>query len=241
MTLLDEGRWPFPPVTFAIEPHCTALLVIDMQYYDAHPDYGIGKAIEMALPGAGGYFFKRLREETIPNIQRLLGFFREQGLLVLYTAMGSNFRDGRDLAPLARAKYAQREGYAGCAIPCYRGHFEYSILADLQPNPYELIIHKTTPGAFASTNLDQLLRNTGMEALIVTGVVTDACVDSTARTAADLGYKCVLVSDACAAHEAAAHAATLHSFSKYSGRVATTEEVINQLYAGMNPFHARVL
>ena len=231
---ISDGRWPFPPISFTIQPTSTALLIIDMQYLDAHPDYGIGKAMETVEPGSGDYYFGQLSNQIIPNIQHLLSFFRANGLYVLYLTLGSEFEDGRDLSPLRRAKFAQRQQQAGCPIPLYRGRFEYQMLPELKPEPGELVIMKTTPGAFASTNIDQLLRNLGIETLLITGVVTDSCVESTAREAADRGYKCIIVSDACAAHEAAAHQATLHSFQKYFGRIQTTEGVIAELAEGIS-------
>lgn len=226
---ISNGRWPFPSISFNIQPTRTALLIIDMQYLDAHPDYGIGKAMEAAEPGSGDYYFGQLSHQVIPNIQRLLSFFRANELCVLYLTLGSEFEDGRDLSPLRRAKFAQRQRQTGCSIPLYRGHFEYQILPELKPEPGEPVIMKTTPGAFASTNLDQLLRNLGIESLLITGVVTDSCVESTARGAVDRGYKCIIVSDACAAHEAAAHQATLHSFQKYFGRTEITEAILAEL------------
>ena len=229
MAANSTGRWPFPSMTFEFELAKTALLIIDMQYFDAHPDYAVGQAMEAAAPGSSEYYFGCIRNLVIPQIQRLLVFFRSQGACVMYTASGSAFKDGRDRTPLARAKYEQREKHSGRPIPLYRGSFENQILPELKPEADELVIRKTTASAFVSSNLDQILRNMEIESLIITGVVTDGCVESTARGASDRGYKCIVASDACAAHEEASQCSSLHTFGKYFGRVQIAEEIIRDL------------
>lgn len=71
----------------------------------------------------------------------------------------------------------------------------------------------------------------GVECLVVTGVVTDGCVDSTARDGSDLGYDCVLVEDGCAAWSEAWHAAALQAFERYFGLVSATDDIV----AGLAP------
>ena len=93
-------------------------------------------------------------------------------------------------------------------------------------------MNKTTYGTFTSTGLDHALRSMGVDSLVVGGVVTNVCVETTARDAADRGYEVVLVEDGCAAYSPEIHDATLLSFQGPFGRVRTTDEVLALLKAG---------
>jgi len=81
-------------------------------------------------------------------------------------------------------------------------------------------------GAFASTGIDHLLRSLECEHLFVTGVSTNMCVETTAREAADRGYAVTLVDDACAATHEDLHEGALRNFSRFFGKVRSTDEVI---------------
>ena len=80
-----------------------------------------------------------------------------------------------------------------------------------------------------STMLDQTLRNMGVESLIVSGVTTDVCVETTARDAADRGFQVIIVEDACTAFSEDLHRAALQAFSLAFGRVRKTQEVVRLL------------
>lgn len=180
----------------------TALIVIDMQR-------------DFCAPGGyadqAGLDVTRLRA-PIPAIQALLAGARARGLLVLHTREGHR-SDLSDLPPLKR----QRAEAAGAPIGSQgplgkllvRGEYGHDLIDELQPLPGEPVIDKPGYSAFASTDLDLLLRNRGITELIVTGVTTEVCVSSTLRSAVDFGYHCILVSDACASADPELHAAAL--------------------------------
>jgi nicotinamidase-related amidase len=100
------------------------------------------------------------------------------------------------------------------------------IVSALAPRPDELVINKTTYGTFNSTGLDHTLRHLGITTLVVGGVVTNVCVETTARDAADLGYQVILVDDACAAYSPEIHESTLLSFQGPFGRVRQADDVL---------------
>jgi biuret amidohydrolase len=102
----------------------------------------------------------------------------------------------------------------------------------LEPRPGELVVNKTTYGPFNSTGLDHALRSMNVASLVGGGVVTNVCVETTARDAADRGYEVVLVDDGCAAFSPEIHEATLLSFQGPFGRVRTTDEVLALLRGG---------
>ena len=81
-----------------------------------------------------------------------------------------------------------------------RGEPGHDIIADLYPQPGEPVIDKPGKGAFYQTDLDLMLRNRGIDTLLVCGVTTEVCVNTTVREANDRGYRCVVISDGCASY-----------------------------------------
>ena len=90
------------------------------------------------------------------------------------------------------------------------------------------MLAKTSSSLFSSTSCDYLLRNLGIEHLIVAGLLTDQCVDHTIRDAADRGYRAICVADACATLTAERHESALSLFAGYC-RTLTTDEAIGEL------------
>lgn len=221
--------WPLPDVEFTLDARRTALLLIDLQYYDADPRSGIGKNLEAKAPGYTRYYFDRLERTVIPAIQSLLAFFRQNGLPVVFVTYASETDDGRDLNPLLRARNEQRKRTIGVPSVYPRSAPEARVLDALAPLPGELVVNKVSQSSFNSSALDALLRNMGVEGLAVVGVVTNVCVEATARDAADRGYRTVIVDDGCAAWDAALHDATLRSFRRFLGRVSTAGELVREL------------
>ena len=85
--------------------------------------------------------------------------------------------------------------------------------------------------AFSHTTLQQVLSKRGIQTLIVTGVTTEVCVSSTLRSAVDLGYRCITVSDACASGDPALHKAALAMIGVEGGvfgEIAPTVEVVRR-------------
>ncbi|HUU81687.1 MAG TPA: cysteine hydrolase, partial [Acidobacteriota bacterium] len=108
---------------------------------------------------------------------------------------------------------------------------ENNVLEEIKPEPGETVINKTTIGAFSSTNLDSILWTRDLRYLLFTGVSTNMCVESTAREAADRGFRCVLIDDACGASKTEYHEATLVTFQRLFGKVRSSEEVMKELRA----------
>ena len=198
----------------------TALMVIDVQYMDAHRDYGVGaKAKKMGLTDVVDYYFDRLENLVIPNIQRLQVTARRKGVELIHIRVASATRDGRD----ASARF--RTG--GFETPTHTKEAE--ILPEVGPYEGELVVNKTTESVFNSTNMDRMLRNMGISNLIITGVVTNGCVEGTTRGAAENNYGAILVEDATATFAPQLQEHSVLSMSLKDALIRSTDEVIQTL------------
>ncbi|CAG1004716.1 partial nicotinamidase/pyrazinamidase, partial [Anaerolineae bacterium] len=179
--------------------------------------------------GIANYYFPRVSNLVIPNIRKLLTIFRQNEMQVVYLTLGSEHPDGRDMAPLIKHRQAQRRAQEGTTTTFVKGTLEHSVIEELKPTGNDLVINKTSYGAFNSTGMDSILHHLKVKCLVITGVGTDICVETTARDAADRGYNCVLVEDACATFDQISHEATLRVFAKVFGMVKSTDQVITEL------------
>jgi nicotinamidase-related amidase len=199
----------------------TALLVIDMQYRSAHPDFGMcAKLREAGFEEALEYYRGRLAV-IVPNIRRLQNAFRAAGMEVIHVRIQSMTADGRDRSPSHK-----KLGHAG--DPSSR---DAEILDELKPLGDELVFNKTAGSVFLSTNITYVLRNMGIENLVVVGVVTTGCVHTAATDGADLGFHVVIVEDGCAAILPEIHQNSIRILRDVYAKIMTTEEVIGRIAA----------
>ncbi len=173
----------------------TALLVIDMQRDFLDPR---GYAAQAGLD------ITRLRQ-TIAPVQSLLTAARAAGMRVLFTREGHR-PDLSDCPPLKLARSRAAGAEIGAPGPLgrllVRGEYGHDLVDECTPLPGEQVIDKPGYSAFHQTDLDQILRAQGIQSLLVCGVTTEVCVNTSVRAATDMGYHCVTVADACAASEA---------------------------------------
>ncbi len=158
---------------------------------------------------------------VLPNLRRLLDAFRKAGAEVMYTVMENLTRDGRD----------RSLDYKICDFFIAKGSWEAKVLDALAPGDDDIVLPKTSSGVFNSTNIAYLLRNIGIDTLVVTGFLTDQCVDHAIRDAADRGFYPICVSDACATHSQARHENALGAFGGYC-RTVTTAALLKEIDAG---------
>ena len=113
-----------------------------------------------------------------------------------------------------------------------RGEPGHDIIAELYPKSGEPVIDKPGKGAFYQTDLDLMLRNRGIETLLVGGVTTEVCVNTTVREANDRGYRCVVLADCCASYFPEFHAmglAMIKAQGGIFGSVATSRSLLDAL------------
>jgi nicotinamidase-related amidase len=232
----QEPTWPGAIPWLEVDLEKIGLVVVDLQYSCADPARTPARARRDDDPEGFDAWARKIAEQVIPNNQRLLAWFRQRGLPVIYTRVGSLLPDAEDQHPKRRLAWLRSSDDA----PPYRsplGSPDYEILPQVAPRPDELIVDKNASGAFSSSAIDFYLRSLGLQTLVVTGVSTFACVDGTARDAADRGYNVILVEDACAGSTggAAASEATFRAFRRHLGAVKTTDQLLEELTALLPP------
>jgi nicotinamidase-related amidase len=202
----------------------TALVVVDMQYATGHRQGALGRRMIREGSNATNYRFDRIENQVVPNTQRLLAGFRGHGGEVVYLTVGAAKQDISDAPPHMEKLFRDLDNYEGSR--------EHEIIDELKPEPGEMVLNKTSIGAFASTGLDHLLRSLQKDQLYMTGVSTNMCVETTAREAADRGYLVTLVEDACGATREELHEGTMVNFQRLFGRVVSTDEALAELAIG---------
>jgi nicotinamidase-related amidase len=175
------------PYDFEFEPRACALLVIDMQRDFVDPG-GFGEAL--------GNDVSLLRKAIAPT-EKVLAAARAKNMLVVHTREGHR----PDLSDLPLNKKLRGRLKAGIGDPgpmgriLVRGEYGHDIIDQLKPTPGEPVVDKPGKGAFYATDLDSLLHNRGIRQLVVCGVTTEVCVNTTVREANDRGYDCLVLED----------------------------------------------
>ncbi len=212
------------PYEYSLDLRLAALLIIDMQRDFLEPG-GFGEML--------GNDVSQLRRTIAPN-KALLNAWRAAGGLVIHTREGHR----PDLTDLPPAKKIRGRSPITIGDPgpmgriLVRGEAGHDIIAELGPAPGEPVIDKPGKGAFFATDLHAILQNRGIQQLVVTGVTTEVCVNTTVREANDRGYDCLVVSDCCGSYFAEFHAVGLKMITAQGGIfgwVAPSASVINAL------------
>lgn len=196
---------------------CLALVVVDMQ----NDFVRVGAPLE--VPKA---------RDTIAAHIKLLAAFRSRNLPVVYTKFIS-----------MPEEYPLWNWSPQCRPPtkcCWKGHFRYysdvgkeldctEIIDELAPDSEDVIVEKFGYGAFHGTPLVDILRNRKIQALAVTGTVTQVCVEETAREAFHYGFLTTLIEDAVSSNVDELHEATLKNFGRKFGWVESSRDFMSKL------------
>ncbi|MCY4148572.1 MAG: cysteine hydrolase [Gammaproteobacteria bacterium] len=197
----------------------SALLFIDVQNYCAHRDGSEFAGLSpLEFTNQYGWFFDALERRVIPNMQRLQESFRHAGIEVMYTTIESLTHDGRDRSLDYKI--------TGFHVP--KGSWDGRVIDQLEPSDDEIWLAKTSSSVFVSTNIDYILRNLNIRQLVISGLITDQCVESAVRDACDLGYLVTLVTDACTTYSQERHDYSLSAIKGYC-RQLTTDVLLREL------------
>jgi nicotinamidase-related amidase len=182
------------PQAAPIDVDRTALIIIDMQRDFLEPG-GFGESL--------GNDVSKLHRAVEP-CKKVLAIARSLGMLVIHTREGHR----PDLTDLHPRKFQRpgstTPGLIGTDGPfgriMIRGEAGHDIIPDLYPEPGEPVIDKPGKGSFYATDLETILTSKNITTLLVCGVTTEICVNSTIREANDRGYFCICVADCCASY-----------------------------------------
>jgi len=202
-------------------PADAALLFVDVQNFAAHREGGEFKDLPQAtFDDKYGWFFDQLEARVIPNMQAIQTACRTAGVEVMYTTIESLTLDGRDRSLDYKI--------TGFNVP--KGSWDGKVIDQIAPEGDEIVFPKSSSSVFVSTHIDYVLRNLGTRQLVISGLITDQCVESAIRDACDLGYLVTQVTDACLTYTPERHANSLSAIKGYCRQV-TTADLIAELEA----------
>ncbi len=227
------ARWlPARPEPIMIRPAETALIIVDMQNAYASP----GGYVDLAGFDVSG------APRAIEKIGQAAEAARAAGMPVIF------FQNGWDPDYLEAGGPGSPNWHKSNALKLMRrrpelhgkllakGGWDYELVAELPPQPGDIVVAKPRYSAFFNTNLDSLLRARGIRSLVFTGIATNVCVESTLRDSFFLEYFSVVL------HDATHHAgpdfiqqASLYNIEKFFGWVSSTDEFRAALQANINP------
>ena len=197
------------PSTLVVELDHAALIIIDMQRDFLEPG-GFGETLGnnvALLQGRGA------------AASSVLAAARKAGMLIIHTREGHR----PDLSDAPRHKVERGEPSMRIGAPgpmgriLVRGEPGHDIIPELYPAPGEPVIDKPGKGAFYQTDLELMLKNREIDTLLVCGVTTEVCVNTTVREANDRGFRCIVLSDCCASYFPEFHAAGLAMIKAQGG------------------------
>ncbi len=212
------------PATPSIDLARAAFIIIDMQRDFLEPG-GFGAALGNDVS---------LLKAAVGPCQAVLAAARALGLLVIHTREGHR----PDLSDAPRLKVERGDPATRIGAPgpmgriLVRGEPGHDIIAELYPKSGEPVIDKPGKGAFYQTDLDLMLRNRGIDTLLVCGVTTEVCVNTTVREANDRGYRCIVLSDCCASYFPQFHEmglAMIKAQGGIFGSVASSQSLLSAL------------
>ncbi|MFJ7666962.1 cysteine hydrolase family protein [Lysinibacillus sp. NPDC097195] len=198
------------PYSFDFDLEKTALIIIDMQRDFCAPG-GFGEKLGNDVT---------LTRAIIPTTQRVLKAAREKGMMVIYTREGHR-QDLSDCPPSKLKRGSKQGAGIGDEGPMgrilIRGEYGHDIVDELKPVEGEIVIDKPGKGSFYQTDLEVILKNKGITHLLVAGVTTHVCVQTTIREANDRGFDCLLLEDCSAAFDPKDHENSIHMINQQGG------------------------
>jgi len=203
-----------------------AVLVIDVQRYYTDVTSPLVSYTDILYPGSTRYLRNRLNAIVIPNIESILASARSMSIPIIYIRLCGSRSDRSDLHQNFRA--FDETALATAQMHVYPIASEPLSDVDLRiaPLPSDAVIDKTGYSAFHKTDLHQLLKARDISHLVITGLTTSQCVNSTARAAADYGYTTLMIEDAQADYDHRDHQAALFASEPITGRAISTSELL---------------
>ncbi|UWR22138.1 cysteine hydrolase family protein [Sulfitobacter sp. S190] len=195
-------------------PADAALLFIDVQNFAAHRDGAEYEGLsEKDFAAKYGWFFDELNTRVFANMQAIQSACRKAEIEVMYTTIESLTLNGRDRSLDYKI--------TGFNVP--KGSWDGKVIDQIAPQGDEIVLPKSSSSVFVSTHIDYVLRNLGVKQLVISGLLTDQCVESAIRDACDLGYLVTQVTDACLSYTPERQANSISAIKGYCRQVTTAE------------------
>lgn len=192
-----------------VDPKHAALLVVDVQNDFCHSEGAMARR---------GWDVKPV-QEMVPRLLRFLEEARKAKLPIIHVRMTNNEWTMSEPWVERRLKHPQASRFS-----CEEGSWGAEFY-QIEPQPGERIVTKHRYSAFVNTDLESILKSKGIQSLILSGVATNVCVESTARDGFMQDYYVVFLSDCTATSKLEDHQATLRNMENHFGVVATAQEV----------------
>ena len=205
-----------------LDPADTVLLLVDVQQHLTT------RALRASLKAVGVYTAEaepvleaidQDLQAALQNIRLVLQACRENGIRPIHVGIQSLLPEAEDTGALHKA--------GGLLYP--PGSLDSAFLPEATPVDGEIVLTKTCSGAHVGTHLDQVLRNLGVQRILVAGFYTDQCISTSVRDLADIGYQVSLVEDAMGAMSPQRHQHALESIRKLYANSETTSELLPRL------------
>ena len=161
---------------------------------------------------------------VVPNMERLLEAARLNGALVCHVGFWTLPENRSDSGPWLAQR--RRSTYSSDKL-CIADTEGAEFIDELAPEAGELVIHKHRYSGFKGTDLDMTLRAQELKSIIVTGVSTNVCVESTLRDCFEIGYYAAIVEDATASWDMNLHRATIETVNHRFGVVLQTSDILD--------------
>lgn len=205
----------------------TALVIVDMQNYYLDPDSDFCRYFESMNPGCMSYIARRCGDIVVPNIVRLIDFFRASERIIIYLRLCGTDPERRDLHRFFRESWLKGRSAGYPAIYPLADDPMADVIDAIKPCRGDMIISKTTFSAFASSDIETRLSKLRVRELVFAGLATSQCVETTARDASDRGFEVVHIEDAQADYDEITHSASLFSSQGVcGGRIMTAGEFL---------------
>jgi nicotinamidase-related amidase len=201
-----------------------ALLIVDVQRYYLEKESSFCAYSEQRWPGSTGYLQSRVRTTVIPAILSLRKAFDAESWPVVYLRLCGTRQDRSDLHRFFRKFHedAEEAGYMNCYPLASEPWAE--VAAEIKPSANHLVLDKTGFSGFSNPELQEFLATAEVGLLVMTGLATSQCVDTTARDGSDKGYSIVQVHDAQADYRDEVHQAALYASCGVCGANITSAE-----------------
>ena len=202
-----------------LDPAATALVVVDMQ---------------RAFVAEGAPFEIAAARDLVPTINRLAAALRNAGGHVVWIQATHPPAESPDYFAIFFENFVSPAIRERAHASVTKGHPDHALFEGFDVRPRDLRIEKCRPSAFiqGASNIEARLRRRGVDALLIAGVATNMCCETTARDAMMRGFKVTMVADANAAATAIEHEAGLLTMFRYFGDVRTSDDVVGLIESG---------